>query len=739
MKFQDFLNIFHGNKDVRKVEEAYTNIVKYFGFNRQIISLIYFLISFVVFFVVIIKFPYHLLAYLGDFSKVPSWLSFSISIVLALIVVAMFSWDYADHKEEKYLKIFPKIIIDWLFTTNHKRIGIMYLLFGFFNGFFAILLSLLIRLELSFPGDQIIFENYQFYNIVVTMHGVLMLFVVIMPILFGGFGNFFVPLMIGAPDMAFPRLNNFSFWVLPPGVLLGITSMFTSDGPGTGWTLYPPLSTLHSHSGYSVDLLILSFHLIGISSIASSINFICTIWFLKNEHLFFKDLPLYVVSIFVTSILLILALPVLAAAITMLLADRNFGTRFFDPTGGGDVVLYQHLFWFFGHPEVYILILPAFGIISHVISTFSQKKVFGHKSMIVCMFLIGIVGFIVWAHHMYTSGLNTYTKAYFTTATMVIALPTGMKVFNWLATMWGGSIWFYTPMYFAVGFIVLFVFGGLTGVILANAGLDITLHDTYYVIAHFHYVLSMGAGFAVFAGFYYWVSKITGYQYDESLGQAHFWLTFIGVNLTFFPMHFLGVSGMPRRIPDYPEMYQAWNTVCSFGAFFSFISVLFWFYVVLDLFTAKRVAGRNPWIFTNQNDLLNKLAMSHVLFNKQITQALNNASASKDNEYLLELNKLYQSYALLYFNINTNDFKVNGLEWTLNSPPELHTFQVTPKVIAYGEDYPSYRRNYEPYKPYSNYNILPISSGVGKYQEKFKARAMHIHVFVNMKNMKSRS
>lgn len=665
------------------------------------------------------------------------WLFSIFQITLWIQITGiLLAFIFADLISHIDIKEFQK----WVYTTNHKRIGIMYLVLGFFNGFFAVLLSLLIRLELSFPGDQIIFENYQFYNIVVTMHGVLMLFVVVLPILFGGFGNFFVPLMIGAPDMAFPRLNNFSFWILPPSLLLSITSMFTGDGPGTGWTLYPPLATLQSHTGYSVDLLILSFHLIGVSSIVSSINFMCTIWFLKGEHLFFKDLPLFAVSIFVTSILLILALPVLAAAITMLLADRNFGTKFFDPTGGGDVVLYQHLFWFFGHPEVYILILPGFGLISHVISTFSQKKVFGHKSMIICMFLIGIIGFIVWAHHMYTSGMNTYTKAYFTTATMVIALPTGMKVFNWLATMWGGSIWFYTPMYFAMGFIILFVFGGLTGVVVANAGLDITLHDTYYIIAHFHYVLSMGAGFAVFAGFYYWISKITGYQYNETLGQIHFWLTFIGVNLTFFPMHFLGVSGMPRRIPDYPEMYQAWNTVCSFGAFFSFISVLFFFYVVFRVFADKKVAGKNPWIFTSQNILLNKLVLSSILFNKQLNQSMLKASQSNDDEYLLEVNKiysLYQSYIALGFHINSNDFKVSGLEWTLTSPPAAHTFHVSPKVIAYGVDYPYYRRNYEKYEFYSDYNILPLSSGIGKRYKKDLKNTMYVHIFVNMKNSKA--
>ncbi len=521
----------------------------------------------------------------------------------------------------------PNFFTRWFMSTNHKDIGILYIITAALFGFISVAFTVYMRLELMEPGVQYMTiddqPNGHLWNVLITGHGILMMFFVVIPALFGGFGNYFMPLMIGAPDMAFPRMNNLSYWLYVAGASLATLSLVTPGGngqlgSGVGWVLYAPLST--SEMGMSMDLAIFAIHLSGASSILSAINMITTFLNMRAPGMTLHKTPLFPWSILVTAFLILLSLPVLAGAITMLLTDRNFGTAFFDAAGGGDPVLYMHLLWFFGHPEVYMIIVPGFGIVSHIISTFSRKPIFGYLPMIYAMIAIGALGFVVWAHHMYTVGMSVTQQAYFMLATMVIAVPTGIKIFSWIATMWGGSIEFKTPMLWCLGFLFLFTVGGVTGIVLSQAGVDRAYHDTYYVVAHFHYVMSLGAVFCIFAGIYYWIGKMSGRQYPEWAGKLHFWLMFIGSNITFFPQHFLGRQGMPRRYIDYPEQFALWNYVSSMGAFLSFGSFVFFFGIVF---------------YT-------------ILWGKKITE---NAYWGEHSE---------------------------TLEWTLPNPPPEHTFETLP-------------------------------------------------------------
>lgn len=521
--------------------------------------------------------------------------------------------SHASHTEAKG---FSAWIARWLFTTNHKDIGTLYLCFSGLMFFFAGMMAMMIRAELLEPGARFFTQNT--FNELVTMHGLVMIFGAIMPA-FVGLANWMLPLMLGAPDMALPRLNNWSFWILPFAFLIMFSTFFMSgSAPNFGWTMYAPLSTTFGPP--STDYLIVAIHLLGISSILGAINIIATILNLRAPGMSLALMPIFAWSWLITAFLLIAAMPVLAGTVTMMLFDRHFGTSFFNAAGGGDPILYQHVFWFFGHPEVYIMILPGFGIISEIIPTFSRKKLFGYTFMILAIAAIAFLSFIVWAHHMFTTGIALGAQLFFMYTTMLIAVPTGIKVFNWVATMFRGALSFETPMLFAIAFIILFSIGGFSGLMLAIVPADYQYHDTYFVVAHLHYVLVTGALFTIFAGIYFWLPKWTGHYYNELLGKWHFWLTVIAVNITFFPMHFLGLAGMPRRIPDYSLQYTDFNQIASIGAFILGAAQLIFLYNIIATIRGGKKASNKVWE------------------------------------------------------------GAHGLEWTLSSPPPYHSFETPPKI-----------------------------------------------------------
>nr|YP_009029711.1 cytochrome c oxidase subunit 1 [Magnusiomyces capitatus]AHY04971.1 cytochrome c oxidase subunit 1 [Magnusiomyces capitatus] len=531
---------------------------------------------------------------------------------------------------------FKQFVTRWLFSTNCKDMAVLYMMFAIFSGLMGTGLSLIIRLELAGPTPQMLQNNGQMFNVVISAHAIFMMFFLVMPMAVGFFGNYLVPLMLGCADMSLARLNNISFWLLVPSLLLAVASTLVETGPGTGWTVYPPLSGMQSHSGPSVDMVMFSLHISGISSLLGAMNFMVTVMNMRTNGITYSKLTLFSWAMVMTAVLLLLSLPVTAAGLTMLTTDRNFNTSFFESAAGGDPVLYQHLFWFFGHPEVYILIMPGFGMVSHMISVYAKKPMFGKLGMVYAMASIGFLGFCVWSHHMYVVGLDTDTRAYFTAATMMIAMPTGVKIFSWLATLYGGSLRFTTPFLYTLGFMFLFTMGGVTGVALANASLDIAFHDTYYVVAHFHYVLSLGAVFSLFAGYYFWSPKVLGLYYNERLGQIQFMTLFIGANLTFMPLHFLGLNGMPRRMPNYPDAYYGWNLIASFGSLISLMSLVLFFYVIYN-------------------------QLVHGLENKNTV-----AVANIYEPDFLESN--------LMFTNENNSMKATSIEWITSTPPALHTF-----------------------------------------------------------------